>query len=141
MHGRRGVRTVVRPCVVAAVTLAVAGACGTPSERRDGVIAQVTRFERALVAGQHERLCTALAPSTREEVEQSAKRRCAQAIGEQDLPAAGAVRRVDVYGGQARVVLDHDTVFLAHFPTGWKVTAAGCRPRPQRPYQCELKGG
>ena len=35
----------------------------------------------------------------------------------------------------------HDTVFLAHFPTGWKITAAGCRPRPQRPYQCEIKGG
>ncbi|MDQ0752422.1 hypothetical protein QF034_006653 [Streptomyces africanus] len=129
------------PGVVAVVVLATAGACGTPSERRDGVTAQLTRFERALDAGQRQRLCAALAPSTREELEQSAKRRCAQAIGEQSLPAAGAVRRVDVYGEQARVVLDHDTVFLAHFPTGWKVTAAGCRPRPQRPYQCEIKAG
>jgi hypothetical protein len=126
---------------VAVVVLAMAGACGTPSERRDGVTAQVARFERALEAGQRELLCAALAPATREELEQSAKRRCAQAIGEQILPAAGAVRRVDVHGEQARVVLDHDTVFLARFPTGWKVTAAGCRPRPQRPYQCEIKGG
>lgn len=129
------------PGTMVVVVLAMAGACGTPSERRDGVTAQVARFERALDAGQHERLCTVLAPSTRDELEQSAKRPCAQAIGEQDLPAAGPVRRVDVYGEQARVVLDHDTVFLAHFPTGWKVTAAGCTPRPQRPYQCEIKGG
>jgi hypothetical protein len=126
---------------MAVLVLAMAGACGTPSERRDRVTALVTRFERALDAGQQERLCAALAPSTREELEQSAKRRCTQAIGEQALPAAGGIQRVDVYGEQARVVLAHDTVFLAHFPTGWKVTAAGCRPRPQRPYQCELKGG
>ncbi|MYS88622.1 MULTISPECIES: hypothetical protein [Streptomyces] len=136
MSGRR--RT---PGIVAVVVLVTAGACGTPSERRDSVTAQVTRFERALDTGQRERLCTALAPSTREELEQSAKRSCAQAIGEQGLPAAGAVRRVDVYGDQARVVLEHDTLFLARFPAGWKVTAAGCRPRPQRPYQCEIEGG
>jgi len=125
----------------AAVVLVTVTSCGTPAERRDRVTADVTRFERALDAGRHTYLCAALAPSTREEVEQSAKSRCEQAIGDEDLPKAGAVRRVDVYGDQARVVLEHDTVFLAHFPTGWKVTAAGCRPRPQQPYQCEIKGG
>jgi hypothetical protein len=129
------------PGAVALAVLVTAGACATPSERRDDVTLQVTRFERALEAGRHERLCAALAPSTREELEQSAERRCARAIGEQELPAAGTVRRVDVYGEQARVVLDHDTVFLGHFPTGWRITAAGCTPRPQRPYQCEIEGG
>jgi hypothetical protein len=39
------------------------------------------------------------------------------------------------------VVLERDTVFLSRFPTGWKVTAAGCVPRPGRPYQCAVKGG
>ncbi|QZY20220.1 hypothetical protein [Streptomyces decoyicus] len=90
-------------------------------------------------------MCAALAPATNEELEQSAKSGCVQAIGqaihEQELPAAGAVQGVDVYGDQARVLLEQDTVFLAHFSTGWKLTAAGCRPRPQRPYQCEIKGG
>ncbi|MFI5519963.1 hypothetical protein [Streptomyces platensis] len=89
--------------------------------------------------------CAALAPATREELEETAKSGCgpaiSQAIEGQELPASGAVRGLDVYGEQARVVLAEDTVFLAHFPTGWKVTAAGCRPRPQRPYQCEIKGG
>ncbi|OKJ95185.1 hypothetical protein AMK26_31935 [Streptomyces sp. CB03234] len=125
--------------------LAAVSACGTLPERRDEVTAEVTRFEQALDAGQHERLCAALAPATREELEHSAETRCEQAIGraidERELPAAGAVRGVDVYGDQARVVLERDTVFLSHFPAGWKVTAAGCRPRPERPYQCEIKGG
>ncbi|MBQ0998701.1 MULTISPECIES: hypothetical protein [Streptomyces] len=129
------------PGVMAVVLLATAGACATPAERRDAVTAQVTRFEQALDAEQPRRLCAALAPTTREELEQSAGHPCDRAIGEQRLPPAGPVRHVDVYGEQARVVLAHDTVFLAHFPTGWKITAAGCRPRPQRPYQCEIKGG
>lgn len=133
------------PAAGALVVLTTVSACDTLSARRDGVTAEVTRFERALVAGQFGRLCAALAPATREELEQSARSRCEQAIGqaveEQELRAAGAVRGVDVYGSQARVLLEQDTVFLAHFPTGWKLTAAGCRPRPQRPYQCEIKGG
>lgn len=130
-----------RPCIVAAAVVLTVSSCGSLSGRRDGAAAEVARFEKALNARQHERMCAALAPSTREELERSAKSRCGQAIGEEDLPAAGAVRRVDVYGDQARVVLEHDTVFLARFPTGWKVTAAGCVPRPQRPYQCEIQGG
>ncbi|GGQ01644.1 hypothetical protein [Streptomyces roseolilacinus] len=127
------------------VLAAAVSACGTLPERRDEVTAEVTRFEQALGAGRHDRLCAAFAPATREELEQSAKSRCEQAIGqaieERELPAAGAVREVDVYGDQARVVLEQDTVFLARFPAGWKVTAAGCAPRPQRPYECEIKGG
>ncbi|WP_081237270.1 hypothetical protein [Streptomyces viridosporus] len=129
------------PAVAVLAVLVTVSACGTPSERRDRVTEDVTSFERALDAGQRARLCAALAPSTREELEQAAKSRCEQAIGEQDLPRAGAVRSVDVYGDQARVVLEHDTVFMARFPDGWKVTAAGCRPRPQQPYQCEIEGG
>ncbi|MER5374933.1 hypothetical protein [Streptomyces sp. NPDC002553] len=127
--------------VAAVAILATVSSCGTPSGPRDRVTADVTRFEQALAAGQDAYLCAALAPSTRQELEQTTKSRCEQAIGEETLPAAGAVRQVDVYGDQARVVLEDDTLFLARFPAGWKVTAAGCLPRPQQPYQCEIKGG
>ncbi|MBT2383750.1 hypothetical protein J7E86_09155 [Streptomyces sp. ISL-11] len=123
------------------LALAAVTACGTLSARRDDALAAVTRFEQALAAGRNEPLCAALAPATREELEHSADSPCAQAVGQEELPAAGAVRHVDVYGDQARAVLAHDTLFLAHFPDGWKVTAAGCVPRPQRPYQCAVKGG
>ncbi len=127
--------------IAAVAVLLTVGSCGTLPEKRDRVTAKVSTFEQALSAGQHERLCATLAPSTREELEHSAKRKCELAIGDEALPVAGAVRGVDLYGDQARVVLEHDTVFLAHFPAGWKVTAAGCVTRPQQPYQCEIKGG
>ncbi|MGN9790638.1 hypothetical protein ACTMTU_05975 [Streptomyces sp. OZ13] len=129
-----------RAAAVAALVLATS-ACGSLDERRDDVTAEVTAFEQALGADEFARMCAALAPETLEELEQSGKSPCEQAIGEAELTEAGAVRRVDVYGDQARVVLEKDTVFLSHFPTGWKVTAAGCTPREGRPYQCELKGG
>jgi hypothetical protein len=32
-------------------------------------------------------------------------------------------------------------VFLAAFPGGWRVVAAGCTPRGDRPYDCTLQGG
>ncbi|MEU7135051.1 hypothetical protein [Streptomyces sp. NPDC046261] len=125
---------------VAAALLAGTAACGTLPERRDDARAAADRFERALKAGRQVALCAALAPGTREEVEASAGRPCEQALDRGELPVAGAVRHVDLYGDQARAVLEHDTLFLARFPTGWKVTAAGCVPRPEEPYQCAVKG-
>jgi hypothetical protein len=59
---------------------------------------------------------------------------------EEELPAAGEVTGTDVYGQWAQVRLTGDTVFLAVFPDGWRVVAAGCTPRPERPYDCVLKG-
>ncbi|MFF7213008.1 hypothetical protein ACFZAU_21110 [Streptomyces sp. NPDC008238] len=132
---RRGYRTVAAIAVFAAVS-----ACGTLAERQDAVSTTAVRFERDLSDRRPESLCSALAPVTRDELEQAAEQPCHEAITGEELPAAGAVRHVDVYGGQALVVLEHDTLFLAHFPTGWKISAAGCTPVPQQPYQCKIKG-
>ncbi|MEU6064957.1 hypothetical protein ABZ864_10815 [Streptomyces sp. NPDC047082] len=85
--------------------------------------------------------CAALAPDTRQELEQSAKDRCAEAFLEEQLPHARAVLRAQVYGRQAQAVLTTDTLFLSVFPAGWKVTAAGCVPCSQQPYQYLIKGG
>jgi hypothetical protein len=50
---------------------------------------------------------------------------------------------VDVFGHDAIVRFSGDTVFLARFPEGWRVTAAGCQPGPsdQKPYDCTVSGG
>ncbi|MDQ0585580.1 hypothetical protein QF030_007758 [Streptomyces rishiriensis] len=85
-------------------------------------------------------MCSALAPQTRSEVEDSEKKVCPDAVSSQSLTAGGPLRRVDVWGRQARAVLASDTLFLSQFPDGWKIVAAGCRPRPGRPYQCSVKG-
>lgn len=86
-------------------------------------------------------MCAALAPETRREVEESEKKACPDAISALELPAGGPVRDVDVYGRQARAAMASDTLFLSRFPDGWKIVAAGCEPRPGRPYQCSVKGG
>ncbi|MFE6359257.1 hypothetical protein ACFVP3_04490 [Streptomyces sp. NPDC057806] len=120
--------------------LALSGCVGD-SERAAGASAAATAFERLLSAEDGTGLCAALAPETRSEVEQSEHKECAEAITAQDLPEGGDVRSAEVYGRQARVVLEGDTLFLSRFPDGWKIVAAGCTPRPERPYDCVVEGG
>ncbi|MEV0253946.1 hypothetical protein AB0H82_06655 [Streptomyces sp. NPDC050732] len=127
--------------VAAALSCCTLSGCGDVGAREDGAARAVTRFEAGLRASDAARGCGALAPGTRDELEQSADLPCARALPDAGLPTAAEVRHVDVYGRQARVVTDRDTLFLSSFPDGWKVTAAGCTERPEKPYQCLIKGG
>ncbi|MCP3820010.1 hypothetical protein NLX86_18500 [Streptomyces sp. A3M-1-3] len=89
--------------------LALAG-CSSVSAREDAASTAATRFEQSLQQSDALLGCASLAPGTREELEGSAGTTCAQALPELRLPPAGEVRRVDVDGGRARVVLDADTL-------------------------------
>jgi hypothetical protein len=40
----------------------------------------------------------------------------------------------------AQVRFRQDTVFMAQFRDGWKVMAADCAPRPDKPYDCQIQG-
>ncbi len=117
------------------------GACDGAGDRAAAPSAAAVEFEHMLGSHDDSGLCAALAPETRGELEKSEQADCARAIAAQDLPSGGVVRKVDVYGRQARVVLASDTLFLSRFPDGWKIVAAGCTPRPDRPYQCTVEGG
>ncbi|MEU8138285.1 hypothetical protein [Streptodolium elevatio] len=124
-----------------AVSLAAVCGCSTPSERRDAATAAARHYAQAVRAGDWAMACAALAPTSREELEQAGKSSCPDALGQEELPDAGEARHTDVHGNQARVVFAQDTVFLARFPSGWKVTAAGCHEQAgDEPYQCEIKG-
>lgn len=132
------------PLTVALLTAALLGAltgCGGVDVREDAASRAATRFEESLRAADAARGCAALAPGTRDELEQNAELPCARALPDAGLPDAGPVRSVDVHGKQARVVAAGDTLFLSSFPRGWKVVAAGCTERPEQPYQCLIKGG
>ena len=54
----------------------------------------------------------------------------------------GRERSVDVYLTTAKVDLSGgDSVFLDQTGTGWRISAAGCRPQPgeEKPYDCEIE--
>ncbi|MFF4646425.1 hypothetical protein [Streptomyces sp. NPDC001389] len=127
-----------------AVALAVvaAGGCGAPGPREDDAVSAALAFESALGSSHYARACSLLAPRTRREA--AAEEDCGPALAKQNVPVAagGASAPVaEVYGRQAMVRLTRDTLFLSQFDTGWKVVAAGCTPRPDRPYDCRIKGG
>ncbi|MFF1510136.1 hypothetical protein [Streptomyces sp. NPDC058326] len=125
--------------LMSALGLGLAG-CGDVEQRQDAARSAAVDFGAALRGADAGRACEALAPGTREEVEEDGP--CPTVLaGLGPATAAGEPIATDVYGEQARVVFAHDSVFLASFPDGWKVTAAGCTPRPGHPARCEVKGG
>jgi hypothetical protein len=139
--GRR--RAAYRRLVRTVAVLAVGGlfaACTGPGADQAGQVAE--SFER-LAGDDPAKACDLLAVKTREEVEKSAEKSCAEALGDEDLPDPSAVQSVDVYGHDAIVRLGNDTVFLARFPDGWRITAVSCRPGSSeaKPYDCDISGG
>jgi hypothetical protein len=86
--------------------------------------------------------CALLAPETANDVETSGKAPCEDAVTEEDLPEQlGTVTETDVFGSEALVRAENDTVFVSDFDGLWKIVAAGCTPRGDRPYDCTLGGG
>ncbi len=127
---------------IAGVTIAlVLTGCSSVGSGEAQARSAALRFHQALDGGDASSACDLLAPRTRAEIEASAKTPCSQALPGEGLPKAVGVGTTDVYGTNARVVLDGDTLFLARFGAQWKVTAAGCEPRPDLPYDCTVKGG
>ena len=128
--------------VVALICLAclpVAG-CSVVGPDQAEADSAAQRFHAALTRGQPAAACDLLAPETLKEVVQAAGSSCPKALTDEALPGAGTVTATDVYGTNARVVMDGDTLFLARFGPQWRVTAAGCSPRPDLPYDCQVKG-
>jgi hypothetical protein len=135
--------TVVFARFVAACVLALAAAgCASVDERGRSAADVAAGMFRAVAGDDGTAACGMLAPETRSEVEQSHDDApCAQAILDEDLPEPGPVTGTSVYGQWAQVRFSGDTVFLAVFPDGWRVVAAACEPRPDRPYDCRIQGG
>jgi hypothetical protein len=121
-------------CLVAVLCVG----CG--SSQNDAVQGAVTRFEAAVTAQDSGSACGLLAPATRSEVESSVGEPCVQAWPAAGVAPGGEVTRVRAYGSMAMVELDADTLFLARFPSGWRIMAAHCAPRAEKPYECQVKG-
>jgi hypothetical protein len=132
-----------RRMAVAVVPLALVAltGCAAAGGRGEAAGAVATRLLTAVQNKDGATACAVLAPDTASEVAQSGGKSCPEAILDEDLPQPGAVTATAVYGQWAQVRIGDDTVFLAVFPGGWRVVAAGCQPRGERPYDCEVQGG
>ncbi len=98
-------------------------------------------FESAVTDQDAGSACAILAPRTRQELEQSSGQSCASAFLSEEVPEAGPLRGVDVFGTMAMARFRSDTLFLARFDGTWKVMAAHCSPKVGSPYECMVKGG
>ena len=127
--------------VIPALLLVGLAGCGSVGERGDAAADVALRLLTAVHGEDGATACATLAPDTLQEVESSAGQPCDQAILDEDLPSPGRVTGTDVYGQWAQVRLTDDTLFLAVFPGGWRVVAAGCTPRGEAPYTCAIQGG
>jgi hypothetical protein len=116
------------------------GACGGQGSVEDsGAADAATTFSRS-VASRTQAACDLLAPSTLDELEATSGP-CADSLPDEVRPSSGPARSTEVYGKDAIVHLGSDTVFLARFRDGWRVTAAGCTEQGEgRPYDCKVKG-
>jgi hypothetical protein len=110
---------------------------GCASAGEHDVAKVATAFEDP--SGDPQTRCDLLAPATLATFESDSSAPCADALGDVPLPG-GKVGSVEIWGGDAQVRLGGDTLFLTRTDSGWKVTAAGCEPRGQAPYDCEVDG-
>lgn len=133
MHRGGGVATLTALAFTAA-------SCGSLAPDSSAVVRAATAFRSAVQQSDGTAACWLLSPQTVHEVAQSAGKPCPAAIVGEAVGGQGGPVHVDVYGQGARVVFADDVVFLADFPAGWRLTAAGCTPRGDKPYDCVVKG-
>lgn len=128
--------------VAAACLLAVAlAACGTADRERDAA-AVTERFHAALEANHGQAACEELSEETASKLEQQEDKPCDEAILGLEMPKGGTVTVREVVERSAYTELSAGGAdFLDEGPTGWKISAAGCRPTaPDQPYECVFEG-
>jgi FlaG/FlaF family flagellin (archaellin) len=139
---RRGPRpgTVAGTAVLTGLLLASVSGCTGANPGTAEAGAAALDFHTALASGDYGRACGLLIPPAVEKLEAGAAGTCAEKLSQLDVPAAVSVKNSAAYGRNAQVVMDQDTLFLARSGDGWRITAAGCTSRGERPYDCEVEG-
>jgi hypothetical protein len=121
--------------VVGIVGAAATAGCSAAAEPT--VTSVAGRFAADLARHDGAAACAMLTDDARRDT-QSFGRDCASQLA--TLPDPGAVQQVEVWGDTAQARLVGDTLFLLQFPDGWRVSAAGCTPQGDAPYDCEVQG-
>jgi hypothetical protein len=123
--------------VLAVLVVALSG-CGTASSEHDAR-GSVQRFFAALSRHDGDGACHELAEETAAKVASDEKKPCGEAVLSLGLPTA-PIKHLSVYMDAAQARLEGGgAVFLDQTPRGWKISAAGCKPQPGKPYDCDLE--
>jgi hypothetical protein len=122
------------------LALSLASSCASLGPDTTAAGDAAVAFHQAVSDQNGSAACALLAPGTLTELEQTVGSSCDQAVLDQDLPGAWTVQDSQAFGRGAQVVLDGDVVFLSIFDGQWRITAAGCEPDGDRPYNCAVKG-
>ena len=96
-------------------------------------------FQAAMAAGDTAGACALLSDEARGNLEAASATPCTAALARLTL-TGDAPQSIEVWGDNAQIRTESGVVFLARFSTGWKVTAAGCQPRGDSPYDCQVEG-
>jgi hypothetical protein len=129
----------LRWIAVSLVTIVALAGCSSAHD--DEVEQTAEAFHAALKADDGASACDELGDEVQSELQQSSGSSCEVAIMQAGISPDGRVEQVSVSGTAAQVRYDDDVVFLAEFPDGWKVIAAGCQSQPDKPYDCQVQGG
>ncbi|WP_157996061.1 hypothetical protein [Thermomonospora amylolytica] len=123
----------------ALVLLAMAALTAGCAAQDTGPVADAaTALFTAVQRGDGRAACAALSPKAAAGLETGASS-CPEQILELGL-RGGPIRQVRIWGDRAQLRAGADTVFLVELSgLGWKVAAAGCEPRPGRPYDCDVE--
>ncbi|EAP98458.1 hypothetical protein JNB_15878 [Janibacter sp. HTCC2649] len=125
------------------LALVPATGCAGRGAAETGAVSAASEQFISAASMQPGKACDFLAPATLESIA-SDDEECATAmadLGMETLRAGGPEPRAQVYGRDAIVQWDDQTMFLARFDGGWLVTAAGCTPRGKDlPYDCSVEG-
>jgi hypothetical protein len=140
--GYKGQVKALLPMLLSAM-VGVSLVSGCSDETNSEPLNAALAMKKALADQEGGTACELLAPQTRSQLEQSTGIGCADAILEENLAEPGTLRRVHVYGTMAQVRFSRSVWFLAEFPQGWRVMAAGCTSPPgsDEPYNCQIQGG
>ena len=131
----------LKPAAVACLLATALAACGTADRERDAA-AVTERFHAALDANDGRAACEELSEETASKLEQQEGKPCEEAVLGLELPKGGTVTVREVEERSAYTELSAGGAdFLDEGPTGWEISAAGCRPTaPDQPYECVLEG-
>ncbi|MET4620764.1 hypothetical protein ABIE18_002220 [Arthrobacter sp. 2762] len=125
------------PATAATLLLLAATGCAVDTS---GATKVAEDFHRAVNASDWAAACDLLQPAIREEAEQQDGDDCQTHLASAHLRNPGEVVKTEAYGREALVQFEGDAVFVAVSGSSWRVTAAGCTPREETPYSCEVGG-